>query len=176
MERAQRLSKMIFLRETGDEMGKSKKLKNSPKNSAPVPSSIRFELEENAVELMEQHLALFEPSRKDKERSETPAPSKRLSTRTIEIDLHGLTVEEAERRVQELIAKFPYEAEARTFKIITGKGRHSRAGQGILIREIYLFVKHRFGPHIVRIEEAPDSVRIGGEAIRGHFHVTLKGP
>ena len=55
------------------------------------------------------------------------------------------------------------------------KGRHSESGRGVLIREIYRFVTHRYGLRIVRIEESPDAVRIGGQALRGHFHVTLKG-
>ncbi|RZA23622.1 MAG: hypothetical protein EOP10_12240 [Proteobacteria bacterium] len=157
-------------------MGKSKKTKDYRKDSRPVPETIRFEIEENAAQLMEEHLALFKPSPKDADTSPRPDHSKRVASRIIEIDLHGLTVEEAERRVIELTSLFPFDGEARTYKVITGKGRHSSGGQGVLIREIYLFVKARFGLHIVTIEESPDAVRIGGVALRGHFHVTLKGP
>lgn len=157
-------------------MGKSKKTKNYRKDPDLMPTTIRFELEENAVELMEQHLALFKPGVKAADTSTRRDHSKRVPQGAIEIDLHGLTVEEGERRVAEIITRFPYDQGERTYKIITGKGRHSADGKGVLIREIYLFVKHRYGPSIVRIEESPDAVRIGGEAVRGHFHVTLKGP
>lgn len=157
-------------------MGKSKKTKNYRKEPALMPTTIRFEIEENAVELMEEHLSLFKPGVKAADKVSRSDYSKRLAPKVVEIDLHGLTLDDAERRVSELIARFPHETEERTFKIITGKGRHSQSGRGVLIREIYVYVKHRFGPSIVKIEESPDAVRLGGEAIRGHFHVTLKGP
>lgn len=157
-------------------MGKSKKTKNYRKDPPVLQPAILFEVEENAVELMEEHLALHLPKAKAADRVPRENNSKRVSSRIIEIDLHGLTVEDGQRRVSEVIAHFPYDQESRTYKIITGKGRHSEGGRGVLIREIYLFVQHRYGPHIVRIEESPDRVRIGGEALRGHFHVTLKGP
>lgn len=157
-------------------MGKSKKPKNYPKNPLPKVPSITFEIEENAVELMEEHLALFKPKAKSADRPQRTDHSKRVSSSVVEIDLHGLTVEQAERQVMEVIESHLLSQGERTFKVITGKGRHSQTGRGVLIREIHLFVRHRFGPRIVRIEESPDEVRIGGDAIRGHFHVTLKGP
>ena len=151
--------------------------RNNPNQNKPVmPSSLRFELEENALELMEEHLALFKPRVKDADKRTPEPPSKRTLSHTMEIDLHGLTLEEAERRVTQTIDGVTLGRDTRTFKIITGKGRHSNSGRGVLIREIYLFVVHRYGPRITRIEESPDGVRLGGEAIRGHFHVTLKGP
>jgi DNA-nicking Smr family endonuclease len=157
-------------------VGKSKGRNKGQKIETVAPSPIQFEIEENALELMEEHLALFKPRVKpadNKSRQESP---KRDSNATIEIDLHGLTVDEAERWVIQVISRYPLASEKRTFKIITGKGRHSSSGRGVLIRELYLFVIHRYGPWIERIEESPDGVRLGGEAIRGHFHVTLKGP
>ncbi|RZA12358.1 MAG: hypothetical protein EOP10_31530 [Proteobacteria bacterium] len=137
---------------------------------------MRFEIEENAIQMMEEHLSLFKPHAKSADTKARHESVKRPPLATVEIDLHGLTVEEAEREVTEAIARHQLSLEKRTFKIITGKGRHSSSGRGILIREIYLFVVHRYGPWIERIEESPDGVRLGGEAIRGHFHVTLKGP
>lgn len=157
-------------------MGKSKKTKNFLKDSSVMPTTIRFEIEENAVALMEEHLELFKPGVKAADKTTEGNSPKRLVPSRVEIDLHGLNLEDAERRVAELISRYPCTNEERTFKIITGKGRHSQAGRGVLIREIYLFVRHRYGPQIVRIEESPDAVRLGGVAIRGHFHVTLKGP
>lgn len=159
-------------------MGKSKSRNKGNKNIPVSSSPLRFEIEENALELMEEHLALFKPGVKD---ADNKAPqmresSKRGASPIIEIDLHGMTLDEAERWVIQTITRHLSTVEKRTFKIITGKGRHSSSGRGVLIREIYLFVVHRYGPWIERIEESPDGVRLGGEAIRGHFHVTLKGP
>ncbi len=156
-------------------MGKSKKTKDYRKDPAPKTAPIRFEIEENALELMEEHLALFKPKTKSADRSTQPTPTKRVVSKTLEIDLHGMILEDAERELRDFIDTHCQAGEEKTFKIITGKGRHSESGRGVLIREIYLFVKHRYGPRIVRIEESPDVVRIGGQALRGHFHVTLKG-
>ena len=148
----------------------------NPKRNKPVKSSsLHFEIEENALQLMEEHLALFKPHAKDADILARQESKKYSSSPTVEIDLHGLTLDEAERKVVQAIARFPFAREKQTFKIITGKGRHSSSGRGVLIREIYLFVVHRYGPWIERIEESPDGVRLGGEAIRGHFHVKLKG-
>ncbi|MBC7660216.1 MAG: Smr/MutS family protein [Chitinophagaceae bacterium] len=165
-------------------MGKSKGRNKTNQNNLVPPTPVRFELEENALELMESHLALFKPRAKDADtnaRQERESVKKqkakqRGSNVIQEIDLHGLTLEQAEREVAEAITRRSSLNEKRTFKIITGKGRHSSSGRGVLIREIYLFVVHRYGPWIEQIEESPDGVRLGGEAIRGHFHVTLKGP
>ncbi len=157
-------------------MKKRKNQQNSHTNKNVSSSSLHFELEENALELMEEHLALFKPCVKDADRGARQESPRQPVRHTVEIDLHGLTLEEAERWVMNAIDRVAPSRDKRTYKIITGKGRHSNAGRGVLIREIYLFVLHRYGPWIERIEESPDGVRLGGEAIRGHFHVTLKGP
>jgi DNA-nicking Smr family endonuclease len=159
-------------------VGKSKKTKNYRKNSPSVLQGIQFEIEANAAELMAEHLDQFKPEPKDADIPLKRAHAKRvgMGVRVIEIDLHGLTVEEAERHLMDVVHRFDLASEPRTFKVITGKGRHSSNGQGVLIREIYQFVLSRFGPYILAIEESPDAVRIGGFALRGHFHVTLKGP
>ncbi len=158
-------------------MGKSKGRNKGNKNIEIPSSPLQFEIEENALELMEEHLALFKPRVKDADTKtrQKREVSKRTASQTVEIDLHGMTLDEAEKWVIHIIGSARFTTE-QTFKIITGKGRHSRSGRGVLIREIYLFVVHRYGPWIERIEESPDGVRLGGEAIRGHFHVTLKGP
>ena len=158
-------------------MGKSKGRNKGSKIIEVTSSSLHFEIEDNARELMEEHLALFKPHVKDADNKacQRREVSKRTASPTIEIDLHGMTLDEAEKWVIQIISQNPSSGEKRAYKIITGKGRHSNSGRGVLIREIYLFVVHRYGPRIERIEESPDGVRLGGEAIRGHFHVTLKG-
>lgn len=159
-------------------MGKSKGRNKGNKIIEFTSSPLQFEIEENAREMLEEHLALFKPHVKDADNKarQTKEVSKRTASPTVEIDLHGMTLDEAEKWVIQIIAQAPSSTEKRTYKIITGKGRHSSSGRGVLIREIYLFVVHRYGPWIERIEESPDGVRLGGVAIRGHFHVTLKGP
>lgn len=155
---------------------KTRKDKNKIKDNKNLCfSDIYFEVEENARELMEEHLAQFKPRAKDADNIPRQDNQKRTSSAIIEIDLHGSTVDEAERIVAAAIGRHESQHEVKTFKIITGKGRHSASGRGVLIRDIYLFVVHRYGPRIVRIEESPDAVRIGGQALRGHFHVSLKG-
>lgn len=91
----------------------------------------------------------------------------------IEIDLHGMTVDEAQRAVDAVIARLPRGQEAR-LRIITGKGLHSGPEGGVLGRDIHYHVATRYRSAIVRLDESPADVRLGGVPIRGHFDVTLR--
>ena len=97
-----------------------------------------------------------------------------MSQSLISIDLHGLTVTEAETEIERKIQTLRRTQKHLKLRIITGKGLHSAGGQGVLARDIHHFVKQRFGPSIVSIQESPLDVQLGGVPIRGHFDVVLK--
>ncbi len=92
----------------------------------------------------------------------------------ISIDLHGLTVSEAEEMLEHKIQTLRRSSKILKLRIITGKGLHSAGGKAILARDIHFFVKQRFGPSIVSIQESPVDVQLSGIPIRGHFDVVLK--
>lgn len=94
----------------------------------------------------------------------------------IKVDLHRLTVAEAEARVARVLAGLVdglKPGDRIKVQIITGKGRHSGSGGAVLAREIHRFVRRQFGASIVAIEDSPADLVVGELPIRGHFHVTL---
>ena len=102
-----------------------------------------------------------------------PAPRGGKSERRI--DLHGLNLRQAMHRVEaeilKLLASGPRVVSA---TVVTGKGLHSGSDGSILAREIHHFVSARFKRQIIRIQESPGDLLIGGIPIRGHFQVTLQ--
>lgn len=97
--------------------------------------------------------------------------------RVIKIDLHRLTMAEAEARVdgvlKGLLAGLHSAGASVRVQIITGKGRHSGDGGAVLAREVHRYVRQRYAGHIISIEDSPADLVVGGLPIRGHFHVTL---
>lgn len=92
------------------------------------------------------------------------------------LDLHHCTLPEARGRVDGLLGNLVATIKAPvTVQIITGKGRHSGPGGGVLASEIHRHVCQRYAQYIVHIEDSPSDVVVGDLPIRGYFHVTL-GP
>lgn len=91
------------------------------------------------------------------------------------IDLHGLTVREANDELRRFLDRILGQRGGGkvTVRIITGKGIHSRDG-AVLPRECHDFVKQRYADSIVRIDDSPADVLLGGIPIRGHFDVVFK--
>lgn len=93
-----------------------------------------------------------------------------------QLDLHHSTLPEARGRVDGLLGNLVAAIRGPvTVKIITGKGRHSGPGGGVLASEIHRYVSQKYASYIVSIEPSPSDVVVGELPIRGHFHVTL-GP
>jgi len=91
------------------------------------------------------------------------------------LDLHGLTAAEAKAKVkQEITASLQTSSYTITYLIITGRGRHSGQGGGVLFREVYQFVIDYFQGSIERIDAPPADTVISGVAFRGSFRVSLK--
>lgn len=93
------------------------------------------------------------------------------------LDLHRMTLAEAEYAVDRFVGDLLNASAGRggevTVTIITGKGRHSGEGGGVLAKEIHHYVQRRYGRQIVAIEESPANLVIGELPIRGHFKVIL---
>jgi DNA-nicking Smr family endonuclease len=158
-------------------MSQEKKDLRKAKKREKSHSNIRFEIELNAEELMMQHLEQFKPDMKDAEpstRAEKSLKSRSNTGVARDLDLHGLTLEESKERVRIVVNSLSQKGVVFSLKIITGKGTHSRYGDGVLSKEIHGFVMRTYGPWIVEIEESPDAVRLGGVPLRGHFHVVMK--
>ena len=100
----------------------------------------------------------------------------RRSSAAIAIDLHGLTAAEAAATIERIIRTHLVDlprGSLLTFKVITGKGRHSGPGGPVLPRSVHAFLLARFGHLVQRIDEAPADVALSGLPVRGHFHVTI---
>lgn len=93
------------------------------------------------------------------------------------IDLHGLTISEAENVVEdELDQLIKIPGRKWRIRIVTGKGIHSNraGGNGTLSRAVHDFVQNRYFSQIVSIQDSPADVLLGDLPIRGHFDVVLK--
>lgn len=159
-------------------MGKSKKPRQISKNQPDAPQRIKFELEENAHELLLDHLDRVKPAPKDSDEKEESSPKARPRTeaaRERSVDLHGFRLDEARDYLQGRFELWLQDAGLLKVRVITGKGLHSQSGEGVLAREIHRFVLERYGHRIQSIEASPDEVKISGLPIRGHFVVTLRG-
>lgn len=138
-------------------------------------SSLRFELEENAEELMLRHLEEFKPEPKDADQTVgRTAPKSTKATKRV-IDLHGMQLADAEEYLRLTLEEILASEGPVTVQIVTGKGRHSENREGVLVKEIHGFILRHFRERIASIEESPDKLRLRGEPIRGHFHVTFHG-
>lgn len=157
-------------------MGRNKKPKKPEQKERDKPGRIRFELEEDAEQLLIDHLAAFKPSAKDSdEQEELPLKRQRnLTQKEQRIDLHGLHLDQAMDLVREKIDLWLAGAQPFRVKIITGKGRHSVGGRGILSQEIHRYVLQRYRKDILSIEDSPDEIRLAGLPLRGHFYVSFR--
>lgn len=161
---------------------KQKEKKNKLKNNY---DPVQFEIEEDAAELFRQHLDMFDPDEVlDSKKSLPPkrfqeshkSGSKNSRVReTHKIDLHGLTVQEAQSEVDRKINELARTHSGRfTLRIITGKGLHSPDGEGVLAREIWDYVHQRYQNSIESMDASPSDVKLAGRLVRGHFDVTFQ--
>ena len=142
------------------------------------PSQIRFELEPDAEEISLNHLKQFKPEKGAADTDSKPSKKSNRAQRinqVHEIDLHGFTLAQASVKIRSELDELRQMAGAHRIKIITGKGHHSHKGEGVLAKEIHNFVLQVYRQFILEIEESPDSVRLDGVLLRGHFHLTLLG-
>lgn len=161
-------------------MGRKKKSK-LPRPPQILPNrgqGVRFAIEENADEIFRDFVfnrwspdkLVIEPDPKTLPKNKTPSKAE------FEIDLHGMSLDEAIDAVDQLIRNELAKGKPIIRgKIITGKGRRStKEGGGVLARYVHSYVLQAFHKHILYIDESPADVAVGGVPIRGHFCIRLK--
>ncbi|MDE3268984.1 MAG: Smr/MutS family protein [Pseudomonadota bacterium] len=139
-----------------------------------IRPQIRFEIEENAEQLMLEADVLEFAGDKDLDADDHGTSKRSYRREVYELDLHGLTLSESQQRIDSLFQRILRTGQRTRVKIITGKGRHSRANTNLLARDVHIYVRQRYAEHIVSIEQSPDAVRVGGMPIRGHFEVIIQ--
>src|SRR5690349_21079674 len=110
-------------------MARGKKPGKGPQNSKDEPRRIRFELEADAEEIFLKHLQEFKPDKQDAEEPKEPEKKASKTHKALlltELDLHGLHLDEAQRRVREVLEDLLDRNGTHRVKIITGKGHHSQ--------------------------------------------------
>lgn len=112
---------------------------------------------------------------KNRVRSKLPQAIKKTDVaELIHLDLHGLNLSEALAEVDRLFSKVTAGVKfEQRVRIITGKGRHSTTGEGVLVRSVYDHVKRQWSAFIKRIDSPPADDLIEGLPLRGHFDVLL---
>lgn len=152
---------------------KSKKIR---KITTP-PGGIRFDIEENAEQLLHDAIDSM-PTTIDKdeggelhhELKKPPRPKAGVH----QIDLHGLTLGESQQRIDALLRRVVTNKQPVRVKIITGKGKHRQRGVNLLARDVHRWLTQKYHDWIVEIEQSPHDVRLGDLPLRGHFEVVLK--
>lgn len=150
-------------------------------NNKNKKSKVTIELEDDAEEIFLQALNNFDASAIDKEEfsksdlSHLKTAKKNQRRKKISVDLHGLTLSEAQNRLAKLLDTLLAGPRSEVeVMVITGKGRHSRAGGGVLAKEVHAYVSRYFSKYITRIDSSPGDVLLEGVPIRGHFTMMLK--
>lgn len=153
-----------------------KKKKSRPKDV----SGIKYELEEDSADIFLRYVEqndIFDKDSNfvdDKSRKRKRRKNDRKE-RSLTIDLHGMTLDEARRWIDvKILPLLKEKGVCNRITIITGKGLHSGLGGGVLSKEIHSYVRDRFGNYIVDLEESPSNLCIDGLPIRGHFTVVIK--
>jgi DNA-nicking Smr family endonuclease len=142
-----------------------------------TPRGVRFELEDDAEQLFLESLDKVNPKEKLEFEDTEPRGLKAKKNRgpkSINIDLHSLTTEEAKAAVSHKLDQLIADRKDYEVVIITGKGIHSGGEGGILIKEIPDFVRRKYQPYIDWMDESPAEVMINNIPIRGHFRLRLK--
>ena len=103
----------------------------------------------------------------------SPQESKRIAKNRLKLDLHGLTLAGAAKKLEDCIESILAQNLETELMVITGKGIRS-SGPPVLAREAWEFVVNRYRSRIERIDSCPADVLLGGIPIRGHFVVVFK--
>jgi DNA-nicking Smr family endonuclease len=133
---------------------------------------VDFNLEEDAEAIFIKFLEDNEPVASHSDHDQQPF---RVPKRgRCKVDLHGLTLDEAKSELLAVVDRMKIAGGSWQIRVVTGKGRHSGPGGGVLVREIYDFFLKNYGKHVVRIDSNPGDSLIQGLPIRGHFDAQLK--
>ena len=133
---------------------------------------------EEEAKLFHEAVKFGKVPKKDEE-SKASKPSAILSKKKIDrhdIDLHGLTVEEAQRHVVRAIEDILANAKGQTvnIRVITGKGHRSRGREPQLVHSIHHVVESRFKSRLISIEVSPHELKMGDSYLKGHFDLKIR--
>lgn len=105
----------------------------------------------------------------------SPIPAKKKIVRH-NIDLHGLTVAEAQNYVVKAIEDLLASAKGQiiTIRVITGKGHRSRDRSPQLVHAIHHIVEARFKSRLISIEVSPHELKLGDSYFKGHFDLKIR--
>ena len=156
----------------------SKRRKNRKKSNKLTDggTGVMFDLEENSEEVFKEFLerdSFSQPHSEDQKFQRRKSTSRPKETE-MEVDLHGLTLDEAKAKVDSTINHFRHETKQLKLRIITGKGLRSGPGGGVLVSEMYDYIKRNFRQEVFKIGEDPNQLRVSGVPLKGHFDVWLK--
>lgn len=153
------------------------KVRNLSKNKS---SGIQFEEVENANDILQAYMDEVEPkisfgepyedSKNQTRNSKKREPEK---TKTISIDLHHLTLEEAISKTDQTIQIQSRNTGKVAFQIITGKGRHSGPQGPVLPSGIHDHVRAKYKNQIFHLDPCPTDNLINGLPLKGYFRVIL---
>ena len=102
--------------------------------------------------------------------------AKQSANGRMDIDLHGMTVREAQHHVVNTIQMMLDQSKGQVLeiRIITGKGNNSQGGRPQLISSIHHVVESRFSERIISMEVSPHELKLGGTYVKGHFDLRIK--
>ncbi len=102
------------------------------------------------------------------------APAKVSFPKRRQVDLHGLTLHEALRALDATLQDFLASSQKRLeLTVITGKGLHSGAAGGVLVKEVHAYLLRTYRKCIFRIDPSPHETLVNGLPLRGFFNVIL---
>lgn len=167
----------------------NKKPKQQPRKSTPEPdwedesTTVLPKNRQNQDELDAKifreaiESANFEPKKIEDSKSHmsTRAKPKHDTSGRYEIDLHGMTLAQAENHVIASINRLldQHKGHALELRIITGKGNHSK-GRPQLVTSIHHIVESTFRHRIISIEVSPHELQLSGYYLKGHFDLKIK--
>jgi DNA-nicking Smr family endonuclease len=106
----------------------------------------------------------------------TPSsPAKKKDVR-YDIDLHGMTVDEAQRHVVMIIENLLDKRRGQLLhiRVITGKGNNSPNKRPQLLHSIHHVVEDRFKNRLISIDASPHLLKIGDSYLKGHFDLKIR--
>ena len=154
------------------------------KRSKPkwLKEGVEFEIgsEEEAAKIMEEYLsaddfrdAVSKDISNADSKTRSATKKKAAFGKAMKVDLHSLNVRQAKAQLDRLFNSTQFENPTKDFQIVTGKGRHSGPGGGILIKEIYYYVATHYKTRVQKIDSDPSKDLINGLPLRGFFYVRI---
>jgi DNA-nicking Smr family endonuclease len=148
------------------------------KGKSQVPrlpfGSIEFHVDENDLEEFQRQIDdpwFGQDFSKQKQEENLEKPTrKRVQEQTMQVDLHGMTVEKAMAAVDRAIFQAK-QRQVTKLRVITGRGLHSGPGGPVLAVEIYQYVAKYLNSSVKILDASPEL--LSGVALKGYFDVKI---